>query len=99
MSGASSPCPSPHVLEPRPWKRSVAWLALLGPLFFATYGFANWVAGQRAEVGVVAFDWERSIPFLAWTIVPYWSIDALYAASLFACTTRVQVDVLGRRLL
>jgi protein-tyrosine phosphatase len=87
------------VPEPRPWRRSAAWLALLGPLFFATYGFANWVAGRRAEVGVVAFDWERSIPFLAWTIVPYWTIDALYGLSLFLCATRAQVDVLAKRLL
>lgn len=85
--------------EPRPRRRAAAWLALLGPLFFATYGFANWVASRREEVGVVAFDWERSIPFLAWTIVPYWSIDALYAVSLFLCATRVEVDVLGKRLL
>src|SRR5262245_58208433 len=99
MTGASSPSPLPRAPEPRPWLRAAGWLVLLGPLFFATYGFANWVAGQRAHVGVVAFDWERSIPFLAWTIVPYWSIDALYAASLFVCATRREVDVLGRRLL
>ena len=30
--------------QPRPWKRAAAWLALLGPLFYASYGFANWWA-------------------------------------------------------
>ena len=75
-------------IEPRPWRRALAWLAFLGPFFFATYGFATWASAQRAAVPFIAFDWERSIPFWPWTIVPYWIIDALYAASLFVCTTR-----------
>ena len=69
--------------EPRPWRRAALWLAFLGPFFFASYGFANGFASTRAHVGVIAFDWERNIPFLPWTIVPYWSIDVLYAISFF----------------
>jgi protein-tyrosine phosphatase/membrane-associated phospholipid phosphatase len=71
---------------------------VLAPAFFATYGFANWVASQRADVGELVFGWERSIPFLAWTIVPYWTIDVLYALSLFLCATRAELDTLGKRL-
>ena len=48
----------------------------LAPFFFVTYGLANWVAAQRAHVPALVFAWERAIPFWAWTIVPYWSIDA-----------------------
>ena len=33
--------------ETRPWRLSLAWLAFLGPFFFASYGFANWSAAQR----------------------------------------------------
>ena len=98
MIGASSPSLSPHAPERRPWRRAAAWLALLGPSFFVTYGFANWVASQRADVGEIVFAWERSIPFLAWTIVPYWTIDALYGISLFLCATRAELDTLGKRL-
>ena len=85
--------------EPRPWKRAVAWLLFLGPFFFLSYGFANWLASPRASVPVVAFEWERAIPFHAWTIIPYWSIDALYAFSLFVCATRVELDTHAKRLL
>jgi protein-tyrosine phosphatase len=85
--------------EPRPWRRAIAWLAFLGPFFFASYGFANWLASTRADVGAVFFEWERAIPFVPWTIVPYWSIDLLYAISLFACTTRRELDRHAQRLL
>lgn len=85
--------------EPRPWRRGLVWLLFLGPFFFASYGLATWVTSLRSDVGVVAFDWERHIPFLPWTIVPYWLIDLLYGISLLLCATRVQLDNHGKRLL
>ncbi len=83
----------------RPWKLAALWLAFLGPFFFASYGFANWLTGQRAHVDAVVFDWETRIPFLPWTIVPYWTIDAFYGVSLFLCVTAQQVHTHARRLL
>lgn len=82
-----------------PWRRALAWLALLGPFFFLSYGLANWLAEQRAHVPSVVFDWEARIPFWDWTILPYWSIDLLYGLSLFLCTTRSELDTHARRLL
>lgn len=86
-----------------PWTRALAWLLFLGPFFFASYGFATWATSLRAEsgesLGVVVFDWERHIPFLPWTIVPYWLIDLLYGISLFLCATRAQLDTHAKRLL
>ena len=83
----------------RPWRRAIAWLLFLGPFFFASYGFANWLASRRAHVGAVAFGWEHAIPFMAWTIVPYWSIDVLYVISFFIPTTRQELDRHAQRLL
>ena len=83
----------------RPWGRALGWLAFLGPFFFATYGFASWATAQRSHVGAVVFDWEHTIPFLPWTIVPYWSIDLLYGLSLFTCTDRRELDTHAKRLL
>lgn len=94
MPVAGHPVASPH-----PWKRAFLWLIFLGPFFFASYGFANWIASQSTGVGAIVFDWEPRIPFLAWTIVPYWSIDLLYGLSLFICTTRRELDVHAFRLL
>jgi len=83
----------------RPWKRAAAWLALLGPLFYASYGFANWWASTRAAVPSIVFEWEHAIPFWAWTIFPYWSINVFYALSLFLGRSRHLVDRHAARLL
>ncbi|QOF77902.1 phosphatase PAP2/dual specificity phosphatase family protein [Variovorax sp. 38R] len=85
-------------LAPRPWKRAAAWLVLLGPLFYATYGFANWWATTRASVPSMAFDWERQVPFWAWTIFPYWTINVFYALSLFLARDRHTLDRHALRL-
>ncbi|UHQ24025.1 phosphatase PAP2/dual specificity phosphatase family protein [Lysobacter sp. 5GHs7-4] len=83
----------------RPWGRALVWLALLGPFFFLSYGYANSVAAQRVGVPSVVFDWEHAIPFWAWTIVPYWSIDLFYGISLFVCRDRRELDNQALRLL
>ena len=83
----------------RPWRRAFAWLLLLAPVFFITYATANWLAAQRGDVGSVVFAWERHIPFVAWTIVPYWSIDLFYGLSLLLPRTRAELDAHAKRLL
>lgn len=83
----------------RPWRQAALWLACLAPFFYLSYGFANHLAAQRADVGTVVFDWERSVPFVAWMIVPYWSINLFYGLSLFLCRRRDELHAHGRRLL
>ncbi|OUL98191.1 phosphatase PAP2/dual specificity phosphatase family protein [Variovorax sp. JS1663] len=85
--------------RPRPWKRAAAWLALLGPLFYVTYGFANWWASRQAAVPALVFGWEREVPFWPWTIFPYWTINAFYALSLFLARNRHELDRHAARLL
>lgn len=91
--------PSTSKREQRPWKRAMLWLTLLGPFFFLSYGFANWWTARLSHVDSFLFEWERHIPFLDWTILPYMSIDAFYAASLFICATRAELDTHAKRLL
>jgi membrane-associated phospholipid phosphatase len=86
-------------MKGRPWRYASAWLVFLGPCFFLSYGFANHYASGLAHVGSFFFAWERHMPFVAWTIVPYMSIDLFYAISLFVCTTRNEVRRHAWRLL
>ena len=85
--------------EARPWGLALVLLAGMGALFFSSYGLANWLASQRAEVPFFYFEWERRIPFVPWSIVPYWSIDLLYGLSFFLWRTRAELLVHARRLL
>jgi len=85
--------------EGRPWGRALVWLVGLGVFFYTSYGLANWLAGQRESVPSIVFGWEHRIPFLAWTIIPYWSVNLFYAASLFVCRTRAELRTHARRLL
>ncbi|SES74157.1 phosphatase PAP2/dual specificity phosphatase family protein [Hymenobacter actinosclerus] len=88
-----------HFFQNRPWLRALGWLLLLGPFFFVSYGLANWWTGQLGHVGSLVFSWEHHIPFWAWTIAPYMSLDAFYAGSLFLCATRAELDTHAKRLL
>jgi membrane-associated phospholipid phosphatase len=83
----------------RPLRRATCWLAFLAPFFYITYGAANAVAAHRHDIPSIVFSWEHHVPFLAWTIVPYWSINAFYGLSVFACSTRAELDAHCRRLL
>jgi protein-tyrosine phosphatase len=80
-------------------KRAILWLLFLAPLFYITYGAANWLAAQRANVLNITFTWEHGIPFMAWTIFPYWSINLFYGLSLLLNDTTAEVDRLAKRYL
>lgn len=78
-------------------KTSLLKLALVGMLFYASYGLSNHYAASLAYVPEIAFAWERGIPFWAWTIVPYWSLNLMYAAAFFFCRdTREQNRYVAR---
>jgi len=82
----------------RPWRRAAWWLLILGPFFFMSYGAATLLAARHEQVGSIVYDWEHHVPFLPWTIVPYWSIDILYGISLFVCANEHELTVHVRRL-
>ena len=73
-----------RIMTPR-LKISLYKLALVGALFYTSYGLSNHYAASLAYVPEIAFAWERGIPFWAWTIVPYWSLNLMYAAAFFLC--------------
>jgi len=85
--------------ETRPWLRAFCWLFFLAPFFYLTYGAANAITARRQDVPSIVFGWERQIPFLDWTIIPYWSINVFYALSLFLGRTKHLVDRHAARLL
>ncbi|MDX8470135.1 phosphatase PAP2/dual specificity phosphatase family protein [Mesorhizobium sp. VK23B] len=101
MPTSAEPQPLSASTEPcgRIVVRAALWLALLAPFFYSTYGFANWLASTRDHVGSIVFSWEHHVPFIAWTIVPYWSINLFYGLSLLLNDSRQGVDRLAGRYL
>ncbi len=87
-----------HTVQ-RPYPRAAVWLALLGSFFFISYNAANGYAASLEYVPSIYFHWERQFPFMAWTILPYWSCDLLYAFSFALCRTRQELDRHAWRLL
>jgi len=77
----------------------MCWLLLLAPLFFLSYGQVNQFTATREGVESLVFHWESMIPFMPWTIIPYWSIDLLYGISLFICSSKQELTRHGCRLL
>lgn len=65
------------------------YLIAVGLFFYATYGFSNWLSAQRINVPEIIFQWEYHIPFMAWTIIPYWSLNVLYALAFYLCRDRI----------
>nr|WP_314091702.1 phosphatase PAP2/dual specificity phosphatase family protein [uncultured Campylobacter sp.] len=60
-------------------------LVVVAAIFYASYGATNALASARANVPEIYFAWERALPFWAWSIVPYWSLNLLYALGFFLC--------------
>ena len=71
----------------------------MGVVFYSTYGGANYLAGLRTDVPEVFWPWERQIPFWAWSIVPYWTLNLFYAGAFFCCQNRAQIHRLLQQLL
>lgn len=100
---AADPAPAPPIQVREPYSgvvlRAALWLAFLAPFFYSTYGYANWLASRRDHVSSIVLDWEHGIPFIAWTIIPYWSINLFYGLSLLLNDTKSGVDRLAGRYL
>jgi len=82
----------------RTWKAAALWSGGCSLLFMAVYGACSWITSVRTDVGSFHLDAERSIPFVPWMIVPYWSLDAFFVASFFLCGTRRELDRFGKRI-
>jgi membrane-associated phospholipid phosphatase len=63
---------------------ATVWLLVLGTVYLSTYWLSNELTHLRTDVGTTVFAWERAIPFVEWTIVPYLSIVVFFVASFFA---------------
>ena len=69
----------------------LCYLAAIATFFYASYSFANYFAAMRQNVPEIFFSWERQIPFWAWSIVPYWSLNLLYGFGFLLCKSKAEL--------
>ena len=74
------------------------WLAHVSVFFASIYWLTNQMTSVRTDVGAAVFQWERAIPFIDWTIIPYGSILAFFVASFFLCRSRAELNCHTARL-
>ena len=72
-------------MKTKPFLSQLAALVVVAAIFYASYGATNALASACANVPEIYFAWERAVPFWAWSIVPYWSLNLLYALGFFLC--------------
>ncbi len=81
------------------FKQSAQALAFVAIFFYATYLLTNWVSSLRAPLPEIVFSWERYIPFISASILPYWSLTPLYGAAIFLCRSKDEQTHLLRQLI
>lgn len=96
---ASLPSLHRSSIGPSPRQAALGACGGVSVVFSAAYGAANGLTHRRADIGSAVFDWERAIPFIDWTIVPYLSICVFFAASFFICRDRAELAAHVRRIL
>lgn len=74
------------------------WLGNVSVFFASIYWLTNQVTSVRADVGAAVFEWERAIPFIDWTIIPYGSVLAFFVGSFFLCRSRAELSCHTARL-
>lgn len=81
------------LLWPALWR-----LALAGATFVIVYGFCNRFTAARGELPTWMWEWERQIPLVREFIVPYWSLDLFFCGAFFLCASKLELDLLTKRL-
>lgn len=82
------------LLWPALWRMAVA-----GAAFVIIYGGCNHITASRDDVGTWMWDWERHIPFVREMVVPYWSLDLFFCGAFLLCASRLELNLLTRRLI
>ena len=80
-------------------KQKLYALILCSVVFMMVYNGAAWYISTLAEVPSFVFDFEKYIPFISWTIIPYMTSGLFFCMVFFLCKSKEQLKVLAQRIL
>lgn len=74
-------------------------LTLCAIVFMMVYNFAAWYVSGLTDVPSFVFDFEKHIPFISWSIIPYMTSGIFFCLVFFFCINKEQLKVLTQRML
>lgn len=74
-------------------------LTLCTIVFMIVYNLCTLYASNLSSVPSFIFDFERSIPFIPWTIIPYMAGRLFFCLVFFCCKSKEQLKTLTLRML
>lgn len=82
-------------------KQRIYAMLLCSIVFMIGYNYSAWHVSKLEKVSsfVFDFDFEKYIPFLPWTIIPYMTSGLFFCSVFFFCNTKEQLKVLTQRML
>lgn len=73
-------------------------LLLCSAVFMILYNSAAWYVSTLENVSSFVFPFEKYIPFIPWTIIPYMSSGLLFGLVFLLCAKREQLRTLTKRM-
>jgi len=74
-------------------------MLLCSVVFMVVYNYTAWHVSSLEKVPSFVFDFEKHIPFLPWTIIPYMTSGLFFCSIFFFCNAKEQLKVLTQRML
>ncbi|CAI8723414.1 phosphatase PAP2 family protein [Chryseobacterium sp. IT-36CA2] len=74
-------------------------LILCAIVFMMVYNFAAWYTSRLTNVPSFVFDFEKYVPFILWSIIPYMTSGIFFCLVFFFCQNKEQLKVLTQRML
>ncbi|WP_295199495.1 phosphatase PAP2 family protein [uncultured Chryseobacterium sp.] len=80
-------------------RRQAYALTLCTVVFMVVYNLCTWYASSLDHVPSFTFDFEKSIPFVPWSIIPYMAGGLFFCLVFFSCKDKHQLKILTWRML
>lgn len=80
-------------------RQKIYALTLCSIVFTMVYNYSAWHTSKFENVPSFVFDFEKYIPFISWTIIPYMTSGIFFCSVFFFCKTKEQLTVLTKRML
>lgn len=80
-------------------KKKIWFTIIYSIVFGLVYNFNTWYASTLPYVPSFVFSFEKHIPFMPWTIIPYLTSGIFFSTVFLCCKNNEQLTTLMKRLL